>query len=247
MCVAWTYFLLIHLFPALSYFYWTDWGSPAKIERATLGGSFRQAIISTGLTTPNGLTLDYDERMLYWADADEYVFYFLNTQIMGREKHRHLTTFFFFQFRDKIERSTLTGEDRQVILHGVHFPYAITVYQQDIFWTDLAEKSVFRAQKDDGSGFTVLAKDLLQQPNDIHVYSPSKQEACSSFCQQFNGGCSHTCVSGRSNTAVHKFILNRKKKVVKSAKLLYKLCGGRSIWPRMPVSSQWEMVPGQQW
>lgn len=59
--------------PATSYFYWTDWGSPAKIERATLGGSFRKAIISTGLKTPNGLTLDYDERMLYWADADEYV------------------------------------------------------------------------------------------------------------------------------------------------------------------------------
>lgn len=59
--------------PTPSYFYWTDWGSPAKIERATLGGSFRNAIISTGLKTPNGLTLDYDERMLYWADADEYV------------------------------------------------------------------------------------------------------------------------------------------------------------------------------
>lgn len=113
--------------------------------------------------------------------------------------------------RDKIERSTLTGENRQVILHGVQFPYGLTVYQQDIFWTDWAERSVFRAQKDDGSGFTVLAKDLLHQPNDIRVYSPSKQETCSSFCQQFNGGCSHTCVSGKSNTTVHKFILTGTK------------------------------------
>lgn len=113
--------------------------------------------------------------------------------------------------RDKIERSTLTGDNRQVILHGVYFPYALTVYQQDIFWTDLAERSVFRAQKDDGSGFTVLAKDLLYQPNDIRVYSPSKQESCSSFCQQFNGGCSHTCVSGKSNTIEVHFKQEKKK------------------------------------
>lgn len=38
-----------------------------------MGGNFRTPIIATGLTTPNGLTLDYDERMLYWADSDEYV------------------------------------------------------------------------------------------------------------------------------------------------------------------------------
>lgn len=56
-----------------SYLYWTDWGSPAKIERATMGGNFRTAIISTDLTTPSGLSLDYDERMLYWTDASQYV------------------------------------------------------------------------------------------------------------------------------------------------------------------------------
>lgn len=56
-----------------SYVYWTDWGVPAKIERATLAGHFRTAIINSSLTTPNGLSLDYEERMLYWADATLYV------------------------------------------------------------------------------------------------------------------------------------------------------------------------------
>ncbi|XP_028331825.1 low-density lipoprotein receptor-related protein 2 [Gouania willdenowi] len=154
--------------PCYGYLYWTDWGSPAKIERATLGGNFRTAIIKTGLTTPNGLSLDYEERMLYWADASQ----------------------------DKIERSTLTGENRQVIVQGVQYPFAMTVFQQDIFWTDWTERGVFRAGKDDGSGFVALAQDLQYRPNDIHVYSASKQEVCSSSCQQFNGGCSHICVSG---------------------------------------------------
>ena len=55
------------------YLYWTDWGSPAKIERSTLGGNYRTAIINTSLSTPNGLSLDYEERMLYWADSGLYV------------------------------------------------------------------------------------------------------------------------------------------------------------------------------
>uniref|UniRef100_A0A3B4FXS2 Low-density lipoprotein receptor-related protein 2 n=1 Tax=Pundamilia nyererei TaxID=303518 RepID=A0A3B4FXS2_9CICH len=144
------------------YLYWTDWGSPAKIERATLGGSFRTVIISTGLTSPNGLSIDYEERMLYWVDVS-----------------------------DKIERSTLTGENREVIMQGLSYPFGMTVYKQDIFWTDWTERGVFRASKNDGSGFTVLAQNLEYLPKDIHVHAESKQEICSSFCQQFNGGCSH--------------------------------------------------------
>ncbi|TDG98033.1 hypothetical protein EPR50_G00214030 [Perca flavescens] len=154
--------------PCYGYLYWTDWGSPAKIERATLGGNFRTSIINSSLTTPNGLSLDYEERMLYWADAS----------------------------LDKIERASLTGENRQVILQGVQNPYAMTVFQQDIFWTDWTERAVFRAGKDDGSGFAVLAQDLQYRPNDIHIYAASKQESCSSSCQQFNGGCSNVCVPG---------------------------------------------------
>lgn len=98
--------------------------------------------------------------------------------------------------RDKIERATLTGQNRQVILQGVKYPFSMTVFKQDIFWTDWTDRAVFRAGKDDGSGVTVLAQDMQYRPNDIHVYSGSKQEECSSFCQQFNGGCSHICVSG---------------------------------------------------
>uniref|UniRef100_H2LL78 Low density lipoprotein receptor-related protein 2b n=1 Tax=Oryzias latipes TaxID=8090 RepID=H2LL78_ORYLA len=151
--------------PCYGYLYWTDWGYPAKIERATLGGNFRTPIINSSLTTPNGLTIDYEERMLYWTDAT----------------------------LDKIERATLTGENRQVIVRGAVYPFALAVFQQDIFWTDWTERAVFRAGKEDGSSFAVLAQDLQYNPNDIHVYAASKQENCSSFCQQFNGGCSHIC------------------------------------------------------
>lgn len=49
--------------------YWTDWGEAPKIERAGMDGSSRSVIVSTDIYWPNGLTLDYEEQKLYWADA----------------------------------------------------------------------------------------------------------------------------------------------------------------------------------
>lgn len=112
--------------------------------------------------------------------------------------HSHLLTTPLFPPRDRIERATLTGENRQVILTGLQAPFALTVYKQDIFWTDWTEKAIFRAGKDDGSSITVLAKNMQYRPNDIHAFSAHKQENCSSPCLQFNGGCSHVCVPGES-------------------------------------------------
>ncbi|XP_059387967.1 low-density lipoprotein receptor-related protein 2 [Carassius carassius] len=154
--------------PCYGYLYWTDWGSPAKIERATFGGNFRIPIVNTSLSQPNALSLDYDERLLYWADAT----------------------------LDKIERASLTGENREIILSQTQYPFSVTVFQQDIYWTDWNTRIVYRANKGDGSGLTIMATDLQYRPNDINVFSASRQESCSSPCQLFNGGCSHVCVPG---------------------------------------------------
>lgn len=49
--------------------YWTDWGANPKIERAGMDASSRIVIISSNLTWPNGLAIDYETKRLYWADA----------------------------------------------------------------------------------------------------------------------------------------------------------------------------------
>ena len=51
------------------YLFWTDWGRTPKIERSTMAGNQRRAIVMTDLGWPNGLSIDYDEDMIYWADA----------------------------------------------------------------------------------------------------------------------------------------------------------------------------------
>ena len=57
------------LFPREGYIFWTEWGDHPKIERASLDGSNRKTIVSSDLHFPNGLSIDYVHRKVYWADA----------------------------------------------------------------------------------------------------------------------------------------------------------------------------------
>ena len=68
--------------------YWSDWGDDAKIERANLDGSARVVLVNTLLGWPNGLTIDYNERQIYWGDAK----------------------------LDRIETCRLDGSDRHVVV-----------------------------------------------------------------------------------------------------------------------------------
>lgn len=51
------------------YMYWTEWGGKPKIDRAAMDGTGRITLVSD-VGRANGLTIDYAERRLYWADLD---------------------------------------------------------------------------------------------------------------------------------------------------------------------------------
>lgn len=67
------------------FMYWTDWGVNPKIERAGMDASERTVIISTNLTWPNGLAIDYQTQRLYWADASVKTIEFGNFDGSGRQ------------------------------------------------------------------------------------------------------------------------------------------------------------------
>ena len=48
--------------------YWTDWGVPAKVEKASMDGRDR-TVIHTGLSEPYALTIDYHSQIIYWIDT----------------------------------------------------------------------------------------------------------------------------------------------------------------------------------
>jgi len=58
----------------LNYFsimFWTDWGEVPKIERAGMDGDLltRKVIVSDKIFWPNGLTIDFNTKQIYWVDG----------------------------------------------------------------------------------------------------------------------------------------------------------------------------------
>ena len=68
--------------------FWTDWGKQPKIERAGLDGSLRVTLVNTSVAWPNGITIDFHDKKVYWADAR----------------------------LDKIEEMNLDGRNRRMVL-----------------------------------------------------------------------------------------------------------------------------------
>jgi len=146
------------------YLFWTDVGRSPMIVRSSLSGSNYQRIITTDIRWPNGLTIDFNEEKLYWADA----------------------------YLNKIERTDFNGNSRQILSTALH-PFAITVHNHFIYWTDWQTKSIYRAEKYRGSNTIQLAQGLPERPMDIHVWSDQRQKCTYNPCMIYNGGCSHIC------------------------------------------------------
>ncbi|XP_051792956.1 low-density lipoprotein receptor-related protein 6 isoform X4 [Acanthochromis polyacanthus] len=157
----------IALDPERGFMYWTDWGEIPKIERAGMDGTNRSMIIDKEIYWPNGLTLDYGQQKLYWADA----------------KHNF------------IHRCNLDGTSREVVVKGeLPHPFALTLYEDTLFWTDWNTHSIHSCRKQTGAEQRVVHSDIFS-PMDIHVFSTKRQpDPVSSSCSLNNGGCSHLCL-----------------------------------------------------
>jgi sugar lactone lactonase YvrE len=49
--------------------FWSDWGDNPHISRASMDGKQKLLFIKENIGWPNGLTIDYPSKRLYWVDA----------------------------------------------------------------------------------------------------------------------------------------------------------------------------------
>lgn len=152
---------------------WSDWGPTPKIERSFMDGSERTTIISEGIFWPNGLTIDYSVDRIYWADAKHHV----------------------------IESANIDGSNRKKIMNSnLPHPFALTIFEDFLYWTDWHTKSISTANKVTGKGYRHI-HDELHFPMDLHAYHPSRQPEYKSRCTKDRrgnrGGCSHMCLPSR--------------------------------------------------
>ncbi|KDR08547.1 Low-density lipoprotein receptor-related protein 6 [Zootermopsis nevadensis] len=158
----------IALVPMQSIMFWTDWGEVPKIERAGMNGdpTTRKVIVHENIFWPNGLTVDFDAQLVYWLD--------------GRLK--------FIEVMDYEGRNR-----RTVIKEGVNYPFALTMFQNKLYWTDWKTWSIHVYDKSSISPpKEIIHGDYV--PMDIHVWDAQRQPPGDTPCHNKNGGCSHLCL-----------------------------------------------------
>ncbi|KAJ8982651.1 hypothetical protein NQ317_019052 [Molorchus minor] len=161
----------ISVHPGETLVFWTDWGPNPKIERSEMDGRNRMNIITESVFWPNGLTIDYTTNQLYWADAKHNV----------------------------IETSRLDGSGRKKVLSkGLPHPFALTIFEDAIFWTDWHTRSISTANKATGAGFRTIHSQLYF-PMDIHSYHPQRQPKYRNRCGKNKGGCEHMCLPNKQS------------------------------------------------
>lgn len=161
----------ITLDPKNGYMYITDWGKKAKIERIGMDGSNRQSIVTVDVVWPNSITIDYIDSRIYWVDAK------LHT----------------------IKSANLDGTNvRTVIRNAKHIshPFALAVFEDDIFWTDWSSDSIRKAHKYTGEDFQQVALGL-HSPMDIKIFHESVQKPGHNVCMG-NGKCDYLCLPSPS-------------------------------------------------
>ena len=160
----------IALDPYDGYMYWTDWGDLPYIGKAEMDGSNVQMLINESLGWPNALTIDYVTRELFWADARE----------------------------DYIAVSDINGKNRWVIVsrktsNKVHHVFALSVFEDYIYWSDWETKSIERCHKYHCTNITTLAT-TAHRPMDLQVYHPYRQIPLNNNPCENNGNCSALCL-----------------------------------------------------
>lgn len=159
--------------------YWTDWGANPKIERAGMDSSSRIVIISSNLTWPNGLAIDYETKRLYWADAGMKTIEYGNFDGSDRQVKAAFMAFHFmestFVNNCKSHSSDFFSCPVQVLIGSqLPHPFGLTVHEDKLYWTDWQSKSIQSADKLTGLGRYTLAENL-ENLMDIHMFQRHRE------------------------------------------------------------------------
>ena len=131
--------------------YWTDHDG-GKIEKASMDGSYRTTLHSSGLHNVIGLTLDYQNQTLYWMEHRCY----------GR-----------------IERSSVNGTNRETIISsGLCYPWALSYFAGTLYLTERYywSRRIHSVSVTQPITMNTIVSSLGYYPYDIKVITEEKQQ-----------------------------------------------------------------------
>jgi low-density lipoprotein receptor-related protein 1 (alpha-2-macroglobulin receptor) len=169
-----------------AYLFWSDWdGENPRIERATLAGEDRKSIFNISSKAggwANGITLDFVKKRIFYVDAKTKEIHTIN---YDGENFKRIT------------------RDTEFLPH----PYAITAFENNLYWTDWRLSGVGRCDKFTGNNIEIFLN-ASHQLFDIKLIHSSRQpidfngegksKSISSPCDKAR--CSHLCLLSTSTT-----------------------------------------------
>ncbi|XP_061406856.1 low-density lipoprotein receptor-related protein 6-like [Lethenteron reissneri] len=172
--------------PERGYMYITNLQDRApRIERASLDGTEREVLFTSGLSRPSALAVDNAPGRLYWADAE----------------------------LKRIECSDLNGANRIVLEESnILQPVGLAVFGAHLYWIDRQQQLMERVAKEGGGGRTKVQGRMPYLTDVLTAHEMPLAHYRSHPCFGDNGGCSHICIvkgdgTTRCSCPVHLVLL----------------------------------------
>eukprot|EP00105_Crassostrea_gigas_P046569 XP_019930717.1 PREDICTED: low-density lipoprotein receptor-related protein 6-like [Crassostrea gigas] len=156
----------IALCSSQGYLFWTEVGIKGKIGRATMDGTSRNYITTTGIEMPNGLTVDFTSNRLFWTDG----------------------------LLNRIESSDFNGGNRQVLAYDSDaLINDIVVHGQYLYYTAWHRQKIIKMNKRTGSKVQFMSDHPeFGRLDSLDIYADEFRDVNPS-CSERNGLCSTFC------------------------------------------------------
>ena len=113
-----------------------------------MDGTARMVLHDTNISSPVGMTLDYDTQTLYWIDS------WLRT----------------------LESSGVDGSNRVLLTELPRFsrPWDVTFFEDTLYWTDQRLNAIYSSSVDSPGNFSIVTQ-FFTDPFGIKVISERRQ------------------------------------------------------------------------
>ncbi|XP_062530178.1 vitellogenin receptor isoform X28 [Bombyx mori] len=152
----------ITLDPVHGKMYWADWHSRPVIMRAKMDGSSSEVLVESMTSFASGLALDVPNDRLYFVDKTIKVVLLSTKVVYSLFKEAH------------------------------HHPYAISVFENTVYWSDWISDSIQTTDKIHSSSQRQVLLKMDTSVFGLHMYHPALMKKIPHPCDEHP--CSHFCL-----------------------------------------------------